>query len=113
MVLAEAVARHVATPEMSQTSQAHAHNRGMDISRNNDLWHRRLAHASNRIIRDTIKCAIGLESLKKMTFETHVKCLSCMIGKATLGRLPEIQTSDQQATLPSTDGFIVIIRQIY
>ena len=26
-----------------------------------------------------------MESLKKMTFETHTKCLSCMIGQATLG----------------------------
>ncbi len=25
-----------------------------------------------------------MESLKKMTFETHFKCPSCMIGKATL-----------------------------
>ena len=28
-----------------------------------ELWHRRLAHASNRNRRDTIKCAIGLEPL--------------------------------------------------
>jgi hypothetical protein len=26
----------------------------------------------------------GFESLKKMTFDIHVKCLSCMMGKATL-----------------------------
>ena len=49
-----------------------------------ELWHRRLGHVSNLTIQETIKCAIGLESLKKMTFETHVKCPSCMIGKATL-----------------------------
>ena len=39
-----------------------------------ELWHRRLGHASFRNIRDTIKCAIGLESLKHMTCDTHVKC---------------------------------------
>ena len=49
-----------------------------------ELWHQRLAHASNRNILETIKCVHGLESLKKMTFETHTKCPSCMIGKATL-----------------------------
>ena len=31
----------------------------------------------------------GLESLKYMTCETHVKCPSCMIGKATLEDLPK------------------------
>ena len=54
-----------------------------------ELWHRRLAHASNRNIRETIKCVHGLESLKKMTFETHTKCPSCMIGKATLEDFPK------------------------
>ncbi len=54
-----------------------------------DLWHWRLAHASNQTIWDTIKCAIGLESLKKMTFERHTKCLSWMIGKATLEDYPK------------------------
>jgi hypothetical protein len=48
-----------------------------------ELSHRRLAHALNRIIRDMIECTIGFESLKRMTFKTHVKCPSCMIGKAT------------------------------
>ena len=32
-----------------------------------ELWHRRLGHASNQTIQETINCAIGLESLKKMT----------------------------------------------
>ncbi len=54
-----------------------------------ELWHRRLAHPSNKTILDTIKCATGLESLKKMTFETHTKCSSCMIGKATLEDFPK------------------------
>ena len=54
-----------------------------------ELWDRRLAHASNKTIRDTIKCATGLESLKKMTFETYTKCPSCMIGKATLEDFPK------------------------
>jgi hypothetical protein len=44
-----------------------------------ELWHRRLAHESNKTIRDTIKCATGLESLKKMTFKTRTKCPSFMI----------------------------------
>ena len=76
-----------------------------------ELWHRRLAHSSNRTVLDTIKCAIGLESLKKMTFETHAKCPSCMIGKleATLEDFQK-ETSDHQTTLPSTYGFILIIR---
>jgi hypothetical protein len=51
--------------------------------------HRRLAHASNQTIQDIIKCAIGLVSLKKMTVEIHVKCPSCMIGKATLEDFPK------------------------
>ena len=33
--------------------------------------------------------AHGLELLKKMTFETHTKCPSCMIGKATLEDFPK------------------------
>ena len=53
------------------------------------LWHRRLGHASFRNIRDTIKGVDGLESLKHMTFDTHVKCPSCMIGKATLEDSPK------------------------
>ena len=31
----------------------------------------------------------GLESLTRMTCETHVKCPLCMIGKATLEDLPK------------------------
>ena len=54
-----------------------------------ELWHRRLGHASFRNIRDTIKCVNGLESLKHMTCDTHIKCPSCMIGKATLEDLPK------------------------
>ena len=54
-----------------------------------ELWHRGLAHASNRNILETIQCAHGLESLKKMTFETHTKCPSCMIGTATLEDFPK------------------------
>ena len=49
-----------------------------------ELWHRRLGHASFQNIQDTIQCVNGLESLKHMTCDTHVKCPSCMIGKATL-----------------------------
>ncbi len=51
-----------------------------------ELWHR-LGHASFQNIRDTIKCVNGLEtleSLKHITCDTHVKCPSRMIGKATL-----------------------------
>ncbi len=83
------------------------------------LWHRRQAHASNRTIRNTIRCTIGLESLKKMTFETHIKCPSCMTGKATPEDFPKatrpINKSLYQVhmDIPSTYGFILIIRQIY
>ena len=45
--------------------------------------------ASFQNIRDTIKCVNGVESLKHMTCYTHVKCPSCMIGKATLEDLPK------------------------
>ena len=44
-----------------------------------ELWHQSLGHASFRNIRDTIKCVNGLESLKHMTYDTHVKSPSCMI----------------------------------
>jgi hypothetical protein len=54
-----------------------------------ELWHRRLGHASFRNIRDTNKCVDGLESLKHMICDTHVKCPSCMIGKETLDNLPK------------------------
>ncbi len=54
-----------------------------------DLWHGKLAHASNWNIWDTIKWAIGLESLKNMTFETHARCPSSMVGKATLEDFPK------------------------
>ena len=33
-----------------------------------ESWHRRLAHGSNRNIRDTIKCAIGLEPFEEDDF---------------------------------------------
>jgi hypothetical protein len=56
-----------------------------------ELWHRRLGHTSNRTIRETIQCAVGLEFLKKMTFETHVKCPSYLIGKATLEDFPNVK----------------------
>ncbi len=48
-----------------------------------ELWRRRLGHSSNRNLRDSIKWSTGLEDLKRLTYEEHVKCLSCMIGKAT------------------------------
>ena len=48
-----------------------------------ELLHRRLGHSSNRNIRDSIKWNNGLEDLKGVSYEEHVKCLSCMIGKAT------------------------------
>jgi hypothetical protein len=43
-----------------------------------ELWHRRLAHSSNRNIRDTINHSIGLEDLKTKKFYSHEKCPSCM-----------------------------------
>ena len=41
------------------------------------------------IFETQLNAQIGLEPLKKMTFETHVKCPSCMIGKATLEDFPK------------------------
>ncbi len=41
-------------------------------------------HASFQNLRDTITCVNGVESLKHMTCDTHVKCPSCTIGKVTL-----------------------------
>ncbi len=54
-----------------------------------ELWHRRLGHSSNRNIRDSIKWNSGLEDLKGLTYEEHVKCPSCMIGKAILEDFPK------------------------
>ena len=61
------------------------------------LWHRRLAHSSNRNIRDTINHSIGLEDLKTKKFYSHEKCPSCMIGKSTLEDLPKLK---DRATKP-------------
>jgi hypothetical protein len=54
-----------------------------------ELWHQRLGHSSNRNIRDSIRWNTGLEDLKRLTYEEHVKCPSCMIGKATLEDFPK------------------------
>ena len=73
-----------------------------------ELWHRRLGHASFRNIRDTIKCVNGLESLKHMTCDTHIKCPSCMIGKATLEDLPKTKkfiTDSFSSSVKSNEGY--------
>ena len=56
-----------------------------------ELWHRRLAHSSNRNIRDTIYHSIGLDDLKTRKFDSREKCPSCMIGKSTLEDLPKLK----------------------
>ncbi len=38
-----------------------------------------------------IEWSTGLEDLKRQTYEEHVKCQSCMIGKATLEDFPKIR----------------------
>jgi hypothetical protein len=45
--------------------------------------------SSNRNIRDSMKWNTGLEDLKSLTYEEHVKCPSCMIGKAILEDFPK------------------------
>ncbi len=56
-----------------------------------ELWHQRYGHSTFQNILGTIMCVNGLESLKDLNCETHVKCPSCtsMIGKATLEDLPK------------------------
>ncbi len=51
-----------------------------------ELWHRhrKMAHSTNQNIRESISCTTGMESLIGQRYESHVKCPSCMIGKATL-----------------------------
>ncbi len=56
-----------------------------------ELGHRRLGHCTNRNIRDTIKHSEGLDDLRSSTFEEHVKCPCCMIGKSTLEDLPRLR----------------------
>ncbi len=76
------------------------------------LWvmPRRLGYCSNRNIRDTVHHSLGLERLMHKTFEQHMKCPSCMIGKSTLEDLPklkdcstaEAEGSRNRTTLPWT-----------
>jgi hypothetical protein len=53
-----------------------------------ELWHRRLGHSLNRNIRSSVKWNTGLEDLKRLTYEEHLKFPSCVIGKATLEDFP-------------------------
>jgi hypothetical protein len=49
-----------------------------------ELWHRRMAHSTNQNIRESISCTPGMKSLIGQKYESHIKCASCMIGKASL-----------------------------
>jgi hypothetical protein len=80
-----------------------------------ELWHRRLGQSSNRNIRDSIKWNTGMEDLKGLTYEEHVKCPSCMIGKATLEDFPkarqvkvkplhQINVDSFSSSIPSIEG---------
>jgi hypothetical protein len=62
-----------------------------------NLWPRRMGHSTNQAIwgqfRASIKCTTRLESLIGQTFESHVKCAACMLGKAKLEDYPKLQVS--------------------
>jgi hypothetical protein len=62
-----------------------------------NLWHRRMGHSTNQAIwgqfRASIKCTTRLESLIGQTFESHVKCAACMLGKAKLEDYPQLRVS--------------------
>ncbi len=77
-----------------------------------ELWHRRMAHSTNQKIRDSISCTIGMESLIGQKYESHVKCPSCMIGKATLEDFPSLKKESGTAIVSNQHGFIFIISQI-
>ena len=81
-----------------------------------ELWHRRLGHASFRNIRDAIKCVNGLESLKHMTCDTHVKCPSCMTGKAFKASLEDLPKTKKVITKPlyqiNMDSFSSSVKSI-
>ncbi len=54
-----------------------------------------MAHSSdstNQNIRESISCAIGMESLIGQKYELHVRCPSCMIGIATLDDSPSLKS---------------------
>ncbi len=58
----------------------------------NEKWHRRLGHATNGGIHDTIPYVKGLEELTNKVYQQHTKCASCMIGKSTLEDFPKLRT---------------------
>ncbi len=52
-----------------------------------ELWHRGMAQSTNQNIRESISCTRGMEIMESLIgqrYELHVKCPSCMIGKATI-----------------------------
>ena len=50
-----------------------------------------MAHSTNQNIRESISCTTGIESLIGQIYKSHVKCPSCMIGKATLEDFPSLK----------------------
>ncbi len=77
-----------------------------------ELWHRRTAHSTNQNICDSISCTTGMESLIGQRYEQHVKCPSCMIGKATLEDFPSLKKESGTTIVSNQHGFIFIIGQI-
>ena len=53
------------------------------------LWHRRLMHCTNQIIKQTIPFSKGLEKLADYKFDEHEMCPACMIGKSKMQNVPE------------------------
>ena len=52
------------------------------------LWHRRLMHCTNQIIKQTIPFSKGLEKLADYKFDEHEMCPACMIGKSKMQNVP-------------------------
>jgi hypothetical protein len=50
-----------------------------------------MAHSMNQNIRESISCTTGMESLIGQKYQSHLKCPSCMIGKATLEDFPSLK----------------------
>ncbi len=67
-----------------------------------ELWHQRMAHSTNQNIRESISCMTEMESLMGQKYESHVKCLSCMIGKATLEDFPSLKRKVDHHCIKST-----------
>jgi hypothetical protein len=84
-----------------------------------ELWRRRLGHSSNRKIRDSIKWNTEMEGLNRLTYEEHVKCPSCIIGKETMEDFPEarqvkvkplhqINVDSLSSSVASIEGVVIV-----